>query len=114
VKKEWKFSFNILIKKEESIWVAHCLELDLVTESLSLEEVERDIVAIIKKQVSYCIANNNMENLFRSAPKEVWDEFKACKEKKKPRNQEFIARKRPIPISFVTNNCFSNQTACYA
>jgi hypothetical protein len=114
VKNEWKLSFNILIKKEESIWVAHCLELDLVTESLSLEELERDIVAIIKKQVSYCIANNNMENLFRSAPKEVWDEFKACKEKKKPRNQEFIARKRPIPVSFVTNNCFSSQTACYA
>jgi hypothetical protein len=40
---------------------AHCLELDLVTESLSLDEVERDIVAIIKRQVSYCIANDKMD-----------------------------------------------------
>lgn len=114
MKKEWKFNFRILIKKQEDLWVAHCLELDLVTESPSKEEVERDIVAIIKRQVSYCIANNNMENLFRSAPKEVWDEFKTCKVKEKPLIREFIARKRPIPVSFVTSNCFSNQTACYA
>lgn len=113
IKKEWSFVFNLLIKKEGDLWIAHCLELDLVTESPSLEEVQQDIVSIIKRQVSYCIKNDNMENLFRNAPKEVWEEFRACKEKKKPYVQEFIARKKPVPVSFVTSNCFSNN-ACYA
>ncbi len=92
--------------------VAHCLELGIVAASPSKEEVEKDIISIIKEQVRYCIVNDNMENLFRNAPEEVWEEFRACKKRTKPHQQEFEAQKGPIPISFVTNNCCSPLDAC--
>jgi hypothetical protein len=114
VKKEWKFEFRILIKKEDDLWVAHCLELDLVSASPSKEEVEKDIISIINEQVRYCITNDNMENLFRDAPQEVWDEFNACKQETKPRQKQYTPHKRHTPsISFITNNCWS-PTNCYA
>ena len=72
---KWSFVFSILLKKHEDLWVAHCLELDLVVAAPTREEAESDILSIIDEQVRYCITNNNMENLFRDAPKEVWDEF---------------------------------------
>jgi hypothetical protein len=49
--REWAFKFRILIRKEEDLWVAHCLELDLVAAALTEKEVEEDIVAVITEQV---------------------------------------------------------------
>lgn len=113
MEKDWSLKFRILIKKEEDLWVAHCLELDLVTASPSKKEVEKDIIGIVKEQVRYCIANDNMRNLFRDAPKEVWDEFRACEERIKPRQQEYKTRRKSTPsaeyppISLITNKCWS-------
>ena len=36
-------SFNILIKKEKDLFVAHCLELDIVASSKLLDQVKTDI-----------------------------------------------------------------------
>lgn len=114
MEKDWSFTFKILIKKQGDLWVAHCLELDLVTAASTKEEVEKDIFSVISEQVRYCIVNDNMENLFRSAPKEVWDEFRACEEHK---DQEF---KTPIkrhpkpdspPISFLASKGWSSLDA---
>jgi hypothetical protein len=117
MEKGWSFKFRILIKKEDDLWVAYCLELDLVAASLSKKEVEKDIVAIIREQVRYSIVNDDMQNLFRDAPKEVWDEFRACEERMKPRQQEYKTRKKSTPsaefppISLVTNKCWSTPLA---
>ncbi len=96
------------------------LELDLVAASPSKKEVEKDIVSIIRENVRYCIVYDNMENLFRNAPKDVWEEFRACEERTKPRRQTVKPQKKSIPsaefppISFVTNKCWSPLDACCA
>ena len=108
---KWSFVFSILLRKEEDLWIAHCLELDLVAAAPNREEAESDILSIIDEQVRYCITNNNMENLFRDAPKEVWDEFRACRRKSKPRQMKFAPTlDQTPPVSFVTNNCLSYRT----
>ncbi len=120
MEKDWSFTFRILIKKQEDLWVAHCLELDLVAAAPSKKEVEKDIVSIIREQVRYCIVNDNMENLFRSAQKKVWNEFRACEESMKPRRQKVKPQRESTPsadfppISFVTNKCWSPLDACCA
>ncbi|MHB8202660.1 MAG: hypothetical protein ACYDHG_03020 [Desulfomonilaceae bacterium] len=103
MKKEWKFNFRILINEQEDLWVAHCLELDLVAASPTKEEFEKDIIDICLEQVRYSIVNDDMENLF-VAPQEVWDEFNACKRKAKPRLQVYAPQQKHTPsISLVTN-----------
>jgi predicted RNase H-like HicB family nuclease len=73
--------FNILIRKEDKIFVAHCLELDIVAARDTLDEAEKEIFDLVSAQVGYAFRNNNLDNLYHPAPPEVWREFYACKER---------------------------------
>ena len=71
-------TFNILIKAEKDYFIAHCLELDIVATADSLEEVKEDILSLMKAQIEYAFFNENFDNLYHSAPQEVWEEFYSC------------------------------------
>jgi hypothetical protein len=73
------FNTNILIKKEDGMFVAHCLELDLVAVADSRDQARRECVALICAQIEYAFAHNNLQNLYHPAPQDVWTEFFACK-----------------------------------
>ncbi|MCP4576134.1 MAG: hypothetical protein GY846_07615 [Deltaproteobacteria bacterium] len=79
-------SVNILINKEGGLFVAHCLELDIVTTGDSFVQVQKDVVALICAQIDYAFSNDNLENLFHPAPKEVWAEFYKCRERTEKRH----------------------------
>jgi hypothetical protein len=72
--------FNILAKKENDMWVAHCLELDIVTTAKSLSTLKKEIVDLIVTQVDYAFSNDNLNNLYHPASPDVWKAFYACKE----------------------------------
>lgn len=74
------FTVNILIKKEANSFVAHCLELDIVAVAKTADQAQREIVSLVCAQIDYAFANNNLDNLFHPAPREVWSEFYTCKE----------------------------------
>jgi len=116
----WSFNFRILIKKEEDLWVAHCLELDLVAVAPAEDQVEQDIITMIEGQVRYCLANDNMDYLFRSAPKEVWDEYRACEKPAQVRRHTVKGGAKRTesndvvpPFSFSASACRS-LSACHA
>ena len=73
--------FNILIKDEENLFLAHCLELDIVATGETVERAKKEMIALICAQVDYAFSNDNLENLYKPAPKDVWEEFFACKER---------------------------------
>jgi hypothetical protein len=103
----WSFEFRILVKKVDDLWVAHCLELDLVAASPCEKDVQDDIIAVIMEQVRYCILNDNMDHLFRRAPKEIWDEYFSCE---KPAGRLVNARLEEASpespqLSFTANAC---------
>ena len=70
-------TFNILFKEEDTC-IAHCLELDIVATSRTIECVEADIMSLITAQIEYAFENNNLENLYHPAPPEVWKEYFSC------------------------------------
>jgi hypothetical protein len=73
------FSANILIKKEDGLFIAHCLELDIVAVADSVDQARRECVALICAQIEYAFAHDNLANLYHPAPHDVWAEFYACK-----------------------------------
>jgi predicted RNase H-like HicB family nuclease len=103
---KWSFVFSILSKPQDGMWVAHCMELDVVAVAPSMEEAEEDLESIIKAQIEYCINNNNMENLFRSAPQELWDEYLRASKKNS-------SKKNPL-ITFTTEKRLSSGATCCA
>lgn len=107
--KDQSITFNVLIKEEDDILVAHCLELDIVATADSLKQVKEDISSLIIAQIDYAFSNNNLEYLFHPAPQEVWSEFfplkgKAIKERHKiePYFQKDVSS---IPPWIITNTC---------
>lgn len=72
--------FTILIKEEEGMFIAHCLELDIVATSDSDKHALDDIVDLVRIQVEYAFDNDNLQHLYHPAPRDVWEEFFTCKE----------------------------------
>lgn len=94
------FSVNILIKEEDGLCVAHCLELDIVAVAETADQSQREIVSLICAQIDYAFANNNLDNLYHPAPQDVWRDFFACKEQ--------MERKYKLVPSFVKDQTSSN------
>lgn len=91
-------SVNILIKKENGVLLAHCLELDIVATGETLEQVQKEIVGLVCAQVDYAFSNDNLDNLYHPAPKEVWADFYACRER--------TEKKHIVDATFRTNGSF--------
>ena len=111
-------TFNILIREDEEIYIAHCLELDVVTSSPTLEIVEADIMSLITAQIEYAFENNNLDNLFHPAPPEVWKEYFSCS---KAEEKEYILKKplpengnSIIPPIVVAKTCIVSNRPCHA
>lgn len=94
------FSVNILIKKEDGLYVAHCLELDIVAVAETPDQVQQEIISLICVQIDYAFTNNNISNLYHPAPQKIWRDFFACKEQ--------MERKYKIEPSFTKNQTSSN------
>ena len=66
---------DILIKKVEDYFLAHCLQFDIVATANTLTEVKRDIIDLCRAHIEYSYEYNNLEYLFSPAPKEAWAEY---------------------------------------
>ncbi|RMG02213.1 MAG: hypothetical protein D6726_08040 [Nitrospirae bacterium] len=47
--------------------------MDLVATGTNKKIVERDVINLIKSQVIFALDHDNMDNIFKPAPKEIWE-----------------------------------------
>ena len=113
---ETGITINIIVKKEESFWVGHCLELDIVATANDLEHLKSDMFDLIIAQIDYAFSNDNLDNLFQPAPREVWEEFYKCKKQienriaveSKSQKDRFL--KTFVPPWIITKTCIAGET----
>lgn len=110
--KDISIAINILIKKDNSMYVAHCLELDIVAVAKTPDDAQRDIISLVCAQIGYAFSNNNLDNLFHPAPPETWAEFFSCKEQmeRKYKLESFFQKKNKkqkiiLPPWLITKTC---------
>ena len=107
--------FSCLVKEETGVWIGHCLELDIVTTAASANQVQSDLTDLIVAQVSYAFSNDNVGNLYQSAPADVWKEYYACKILLKDRISLQSAHKDDdilkvfVPPWIIKNTCFLSE-----
>ena len=82
--REESFSFRVVIRREPDGWVAHCLELNLVTVAETDKEVESDIIDVISAHVRYALENDNLEYMYHPAPLNIWKEPKQLLDRVEP------------------------------
>lgn len=120
ISNEISFTANVLVKEEDNMYIAHCLELDIVAVGSTLEETQREIVSLICAQIDYAFSNDNIENLYHPAPAEVWQEFLSCKEQIERKYairsgfKDETNLKNMIPPWLITKTCSSAPKHCYA
>ena len=69
------FLLNVLLYREDGMWTAHCLQLDLVECARTLEQAESNVLDVIRAHIEYALEHDNMEHLFHPAPAEYWQLF---------------------------------------
>ena len=110
--KEEPFYFRVVLRQEPDGWVAHCLELNLVTVAETLQEVESDIIDIIESHVRYALENDNLEYMYHPAFPNIWKDFFNCADRETNsyrRDPIFKDESSLIPI-IETSKCFYRQS----
>jgi hypothetical protein len=69
------FLLNVLLYREDGMWTAHCLQLDLVECARTLPGAQSSILDVIRAHIEHALEHDNMEHLFRPAPAEYWQLF---------------------------------------
>ena len=104
-----EFRLDILIKKEEDYFLAHCLQFDLVATADTLEDVRRNIIDLCRAHIEYANEYDNLEYLFSPAPKEVWAEYLAMSQKEGCDVETTSLDSSPAMNPFTTQEIY-----CYA
>ena len=78
-----QFELRIVAYREEGIWLAHCLELDIVAEGKSSKKAVHDLVDLCILQIKVAIEENDLPAIIRPAPAEIWTMFFAATKKKR-------------------------------
>ena len=66
---------HVIIKKDDDIYSAHCLEFDLVGEGDSLEMAENSILNNIVNYITFAISKGLFDKIINPAPPEYWDKM---------------------------------------
>ena len=95
---------DILIKRVDDYYQAHCLQFDIVATSDSLGEVRKDIIDLCRAHIEYAYEYDNLEHLFSPAPKEVWADYLALPDLKErcigcdEQEKDVVAGKAQKPV----------------
>jgi predicted RNase H-like HicB family nuclease len=73
-----------VVYREGDVWIAHCLELDVVAEGDTPEKAIQDAVDLCVFQIETAVENNDLESVFRPAPSKFWTLFNSESAKRRP------------------------------
>jgi hypothetical protein len=108
---EPSMDISVLLTNEDGLFIAHCLELDIVSSFDTIEGVKHEILDLVKAQIKYAFRNDNLENLYHPAPLDVWKEYFSCHQVEKIRyriEEAFTGQGRSdVPLWLVARTCES-------
>jgi hypothetical protein len=90
-----------VIYTEHNVWIAHCLEMDVVAEGASADQALGDLLDLCAYQIEYSLAQGDLRSIFRPAPEETWVMYWRAHKKRLPKKPSkpvgrFEARKYAI------------------
>ena len=81
--RDTQLELRVITYREDEVWLAHCLELDIVAEGKSAKKAVNDLVDLCLLQIKTAIEENDLESIIRPAPAEFWKLFFSAKKKKR-------------------------------
>jgi hypothetical protein len=81
--KNLQIELRVVTYREDGVWLAHCLELDIVAEGKSSRKAVKDVIDLCVLQIKTAIEENDLPSVIRPAPPEIWTMFYSAKKKKR-------------------------------
>jgi len=76
-----RINLSAIVYCEDGVWLAHCLELDIVAEGSDANDAIHSLVSLCDLQIKVAMEEGDIESVFRPAPPEIWKLFAAGKER---------------------------------
>ena len=70
-----QIDLRAILSREDGVWLAHCLEMDIVAEGTTFRQATQDLVDLCVFQIQTAIEHHDLASVFRPAPPEVWNDF---------------------------------------
>jgi len=67
-----RISLRAIIYREDDCWVAHCLEMDIVSEGSGPQDALRNLDDLCGLQIKVALEEGDLESIFKPAPPEIW------------------------------------------
>jgi predicted RNase H-like HicB family nuclease len=67
-----RLAVHVILYREEDLYLAHCLEFDLVAQGATTDEAFRNLLDAIELQAGYAQETGDWTNLIQLAPLEYW------------------------------------------
>ena len=80
-----EITFNVVVEQKEGVHIATCLEMGLVATAESVEDLPAIMDKLIRRQVTFAIENDNLQDIFHPADPEVWRRLSDAFAKEKAR-----------------------------
>jgi len=75
IMREVSVEIRVVLYREHDLWVAHCLEFDVIGSGETKDEAFRMLAEAIAIQIEHSIQHDNPGNLFRPADSETFQRF---------------------------------------
>jgi len=85
------FSINLsaVAYREDQLWLAHCLELDIVAEAKSVDDAIQSLISLCDLQIKVAIEDGDLQSIFRPAPPKFWKLFTLAQKKQLRHKRSF-------------------------
>ena len=78
-------SFRGVLYQEDDMWIAHCLETDIVAEGKTQQEAVKNILDLSLFQVETALEDGDLKSIFRPAPPDVMHMYALASKMATPR-----------------------------
>jgi hypothetical protein len=68
-------NLSAIIYCEDGVWLAHCLELDIVAEGKDANDAVKSLISLCDLQIKVALEEGDLESIFRPAPPGIWKLF---------------------------------------
>ena len=79
---ELEIELRVVVYREDTFWLAHCLEMDIVAEGDTPRKATKDLIDLCTLQIKVALEDSDLASIFRPAPPETWKMFYTSRKKK--------------------------------
>jgi hypothetical protein len=78
-----QIDLRVITYPEEGVWLAHCLELDIVAEGDTAKKALADLIDLCCLQIKTASDEGDLISIIRPAPPEYWKMYFSARKKKR-------------------------------